>query len=133
MHRCSIIFVLDEKSNRYCIQKRSMDKDYWPGKLDITFGGVVRANEMNDVHEAAEREVREELGILGIDSRALNLTFAFKERYTDEFTQCWAYVYYLNWPHKGLFKNGQKVKLIPQETEVDELFWWNENQISNGI
>ena len=46
-----------------------MNKDYQPGKMDISFGGVVKANEMRDVHEAAEREVREELGILGINSK----------------------------------------------------------------
>ena len=74
--------------------------------MDITFGGIVRANEMNDVHEAAEREVREELGILGIDSRSLNLTYAFKQRYTDKFTQCWAYVFYLPWPQNGSLDNG---------------------------
>lgn len=37
--------------------------------MDISFGGIVKANEMRDVHEAAEREVREELGILGIHSQ----------------------------------------------------------------
>lgn len=46
--------------------------------MDISFGGVVKANEMRDVHEAAEREIREELGILGIDSKQLELTYAFK-------------------------------------------------------
>ena len=43
-----------------------MKKDYQPGAMDISFGGIVKANEMRDVHEAAEREIREELGILGI-------------------------------------------------------------------
>ena len=46
----------------------------------------MRANEMRDIHEAAEREVREELGILGIDSRQLELTYAFKQKYIDDFT-----------------------------------------------
>ena len=40
-----------------------------PGAMDISFGGVVKANEMTNVHDAAEREVREELGILGIDPK----------------------------------------------------------------
>ena len=69
MHRCSIIFVVEQCSGNYCIQRRSLRKDYQPGKLDITFGGVIKANEMKDVRDAAEREVREELGILGIDSK----------------------------------------------------------------
>ena len=74
--------------------------------MDISFGGIVRANEMNDVHEAAEREVREELGILGVESKQLALRYAFKQKYKDEYTKCWAYVYYLVWPSKGLFRNG---------------------------
>ena len=133
MHRCSIIFVVDEQTGKYCIQRRSLNKDYQPGKMDISFGGVVRANEMRDMHEAAEREVREELGILGIDSRQLALNYAFKQRYEDAFTQCWAYVYYLKWPRFGQFQCGRQIQLRPQETEVDALFWWNEYEISHGL
>ena len=101
--------------------------------MDISFGGIVKANEMKDIHEAAEREIREELGILGVDSRQLDLTYAFKQRYEDAYTQCWAYVYYLLWPRHGLFDCGRHVQLRPQETEVDEIYWWNEKQINNGI
>ena len=100
--------------------------------MDISFGGVVRANEMRDVHEAAEREVREELGILGIDSRELDLTYAFKQKYEDEHTQCWAYVYYLPWPKSGKGRVPRQIPLKPQEEEVDEIFWWNEQQINSG-
>jgi 8-oxo-dGTP pyrophosphatase MutT (NUDIX family) len=45
----------------FIIQKRSMQKDYCPGYLDLTAGGVVGMNEDED--ENAARELNEELGI----------------------------------------------------------------------
>jgi 8-oxo-dGTP pyrophosphatase MutT (NUDIX family) len=46
------------------VQKRSMQKDYCPGYIDLAAGGVV-GMEDTDVDESAKREVQEELGVEG--------------------------------------------------------------------
>ena len=51
----------------------------------------------------------------------------------DQHTKCWAYVYYLMWPTQGQFCNGPKVEMRPQESEVDGIYWWDEEQITHGL
>ena len=53
--RRSAIFVVD-KDLRFCVSKRSMAKDACPGWLDLAFGGIVAANEINEVDLSAKRE-----------------------------------------------------------------------------
>ena len=64
-HRVAALLVVDEKNN-ICINKRSMQKDYCPGWLDLTFGGIVSADEIKNPDLAALREAEEELGIPNI-------------------------------------------------------------------
>lgn len=59
-HRCTFVIVrstLDE----VLIHRRSDHKDMWPGRWDMTCGGVVAAGEGWD--DAARRELAEELGV----------------------------------------------------------------------
>ncbi len=60
IHRVVHILVFNTKGD-LLLQKRSMSKDIAPGRWDTSVGGHVNPGE--DVHAAAVREMREELGI----------------------------------------------------------------------
>jgi len=60
IHQVVHVLVFDRQGN-LLLQKRSMDKDVAPGKWDTSVGGHVAPGE--DIHAAAQRELREELGI----------------------------------------------------------------------
>lgn len=61
-HRAVHVWVagIDEAGPFLTFQRRSMEKDTWPGKLDATVGGHFRAGESL---EETLREVDEEIGI----------------------------------------------------------------------
>ena len=52
--------ILYSRQGGWLIQQRSMGKEFFPGKWDVTCGGVMAGEESRD---AALREVREELGL----------------------------------------------------------------------
>jgi isopentenyldiphosphate isomerase len=60
IHRVVHVLVFD-KEDRLLLQKRSQNKDIAPGKWDTSVGGHV--NPMEDILDAAKREMKEELGI----------------------------------------------------------------------
>ena len=59
IHRGIHIFVVNSK-DQILIQKRSTNKDYYPGYYDISVGGQVSSGESYE--ETAKRELFEELG-----------------------------------------------------------------------
>ncbi len=59
-HRATYIFVLNTQGEIF-VQKRTMNKDIYPGYLDVATGGVVLAGESYEL--SAERELAEELGV----------------------------------------------------------------------
>ena len=63
IHRSVHIVVFDSSKKKVLLQKRSLAKDIQPGKWDTAVGGHVDAGET--VEAAAQRELREELGIDG--------------------------------------------------------------------
>jgi isopentenyldiphosphate isomerase len=69
IHRVAHVLVVD-KSGRLLLQKRSPHKDIQPGKWDTSVGGHLNIGE--DYKAAAYREMKEELGIGGV-----NLTFLY--------------------------------------------------------
>ena len=73
--------MLNQKKE-FIVQKRSMDKDYCPGYIDLAAGGIVGLIEDED--ESAARELEEELGIVDPSPKYL-----FKLRYEDECSKCW--------------------------------------------
>lgn len=60
-HRSTSIFVINQ-SKKFIVQKRSLNKDYCPGYIDLAAGGVIGAEDIDEDLSAA-REVEEELGI----------------------------------------------------------------------
>lgn len=62
-HRASYIVVHDGMGN-ILVQRRTETKDFYPGWLDATAGGVVQSGE--NILDSARREAEEELGIAGV-------------------------------------------------------------------
>lgn len=82
--RTVVHVCLFDSAGRLLIQQRTDSKLLWPGRWDVTVGGGVDAGETS--RQAAEREVREELG-LELDLRGLRpaLTVNFAAGFDDFF------------------------------------------------
>jgi 8-oxo-dGTP pyrophosphatase MutT (NUDIX family) len=65
-HRATYIVVRNARGE-ICVQRRTLTKEVFPGGLDLAAGGVVGAGEAE--HQAASRELAEELGIRGVALR----------------------------------------------------------------
>tara|TARA_B110000305_G_C19146754_1_gene496131 strand:+ start:206 stop:487 length:282 start_codon:yes stop_codon:yes gene_type:complete len=59
--RTSFVFVQNQ-DNKFVVQVRSMQKEYYPGGIDLAAGGVMAPDETNELN--ATRELEEELGIV---------------------------------------------------------------------
>ncbi len=70
------------QQNQMLIQKRSLNKEGWPGLWDISVGGAVKSGETSQ--HAASRESYEELGIKHDFSNQLpRLTLTFERGFDD--------------------------------------------------
>jgi pyrimidine 5'-nucleotidase len=117
-HRATYILVRHAAVNGddvAFVQRRSMQKDYCPGKLDSTPGGVVGFGETCD--ENAEREIEEEMGINvqegNLQKNRIDRLFSFS--YQDQKVKVWGEFYEL--VYTGPFED-----LKIQKEEVDEVF-----------
>ncbi|MFH1214926.1 MAG: NUDIX hydrolase YfcD [Pseudomonadota bacterium] len=62
IHRATFILLFNGRGELF-VQKRTQNKDVYPGYYEVVSGGVVGFEESYD--EAAQRELEEELGIIG--------------------------------------------------------------------
>ncbi|BCO07967.1 NUDIX hydrolase [Desulfolithobacter dissulfuricans] len=93
IHRASYILVFNREGQLF-VQKRTMDKDVYPGYFDIAAGGVVLAGESYE--EAAKRELAEELGVSGV-----KLNVLFDQYYEDRDNRVWGRIFSCR--HEGPF------------------------------
>mmetsp|Transcript_12800 Transcript_12800/g.19384 ORF Transcript_12800/g.19384 Transcript_12800/m.19384 type:complete len:474 (-) Transcript_12800:334-1755(-) len=107
-HRATYIVVLHQ--SRLIVQRRSKLKDYWPGTLDPTPGGVVGFGESYALN--VTRELEEEMGITEENSGVPRRLFTFK--YQDGHVKVWGDLWEVTF-------NGEMKDLILQEEEVDEV------------
>ena len=135
-HRSTSIFVINQ-FQEICVNKRSMSKDYYPGWLDLSFGGVVTSDEMKNPDLSARREASEELGIPDIhkiklpgSTSTLDPKFVFKHKFENEFGCSWMYIYYLTW-HSDLENQGIFIK--PQSSEISSIHWQTPESIRQRI
>ena len=128
----------DEEDNIYLlVQRRSNIKDYCPGKLDATPGGVVGYNESYE--QNAIREMKEEMNIdlpaSSIDSNygnndandsgnTIHKMFTFP--YQDSIVKVWGELYEVS--YKGPLSN-----IIIQPTEVSNIHRLSISQIKHMI
>jgi 8-oxo-dGTP pyrophosphatase MutT (NUDIX family) len=111
-HRATYIVVHDGMG-KILVQRRTEIKDFMPGMLDATAGGVVQSGE--DLLESARREAEEELGIAAVPF-AEHGQFYFE----DQHCRVWG----------GLFSCVSHGPFAMQEEEVDEIFWMTPEEIT---
>ncbi|MCX7710217.1 MAG: NUDIX domain-containing protein [Clostridia bacterium] len=109
------VFILNGKGE-FLIQKRSMNKEIWPGLWDITGGAVVSGE---DSLTGALREVEEELGItLAPENFSLITRLQRKNRFAD----LWA-----------AYADIAIEDVIMQAGEVDDVKYVNAGEMINLI
>ena len=111
-HRATYIVVHDGMG-KILVQRRTEIKDFYPGWLDATAGGVVQSGE--NVLDSARREAEEELGIAGVPFAEHGL-FYFEE----EQCRVWG----------ALFSCVSHGPFALQEEEVAEVRWMKPEEIT---
>ncbi|UTL87088.1 NUDIX hydrolase YfcD [Serratia marcescens] len=111
-HRATYIVVHDGMG-KILVQRRTEIKDFYPGWLDATAGGVVQSGE--NVLDSARREAEEELGIAGVPFAEHGL-FYFEE----EQCRVWG----------ALFSCVSHGPFALQEEEVAEVCWLTPEDIT---
>ncbi|OKP03848.1 NUDIX hydrolase YfcD [Xenorhabdus eapokensis] len=111
-HRATYIVVHDGMG-KILVQHRTETKDFYPGKLDATAGGVVMAGE--NLLESARREAEEELGIAGIPFAEHGIFY-----YEEETCRIWG----------GLFSCVSHGPFALQEEEVTAVYWLTPQEIT---
>ena len=134
LHRTAHVWVVRKSSKGYDIllQKRSMEKESFPGLYDTSSAGHIPAGD--EPEPSALRELEEELGIRA-SSQQLTYIGSFRIQYEKEF-------------HGKMFRDNEvsfvylyrepvnAEKLVLQKAEVDEVRWfdlemvWREIQTS---
>ena len=130
-HRTAHVWVVRETDGKYQIllQKRTMDKESFPGMYDTSSAGHIPAGE--EPLPSALRELYEELGIAASPEQ-LEYTGSFHVSYEKEF-------------HGRIFRDNETARvyvyrepvdidrLILQESEVDEVRWFDLDEVWEEI
>ena len=130
-HRTAHIWIVRKRNGRFevLMQKRSMDKDSFPGQYDTSSAGHVPAG--SEPEESALRELKEELGL---EATADQLTYAgsFSNKYEKEF-------------HGEIFRDNEVTKLYVysdpvdidsltlQKSELDEVRWFDLEEVLEEV
>ncbi|AUH00175.1 NUDIX hydrolase YfcD [Pectobacteriaceae bacterium CE70] len=112
-HRATYIVVHDGMG-KVLIQRRTEIKDFYPGWLDATAGGVVQSGE--NMLESARREAEEELGIAGVPFAEHGLFY-----YESDDCRVWG----------ALFSCVTHGPFALQEEEIDEVSWLTPEEITS--
>lgn len=109
--------LIFNSDNMLLIQKRSKNKDNWPGLWDISVSGDVLPGET--VNQAAMRETREELGLeLDLSDKSPVASTIYENWLDDFFT----------------VKTDIKIEeMEPLKEEIDEIRWTSFDEISSMI
>ena len=131
LHRTAHVWVVRKTDQGYDIllQKRSEEKDSFPGLYDTSSAGHIPADE--EPLESALRELKEELGITATEDQ-LHYAGSFRIQYEKEFhgrmfrdnEVTWVYVYE---------KSVEISSLKLQESEVSEVRWFDLDEVWNEI
>jgi len=110
------ILIMNSK-NEMLIQKRTLTKDKWPGRWDISIGGSIVAGE--DSRIGAIRESKEEIGYdVNLENVRPAITFNFERGFDD---------YYI------ILDDVDINTLKLQEEEVDEVKWASREEVIEMI
>ena len=122
-HRTSHVWIVRETEKGYDIlmQKRSLNKDSFPGMYDTSSAGHIRAGD--EPAASAIRELKEELGITAEASQLLYIG-KFHGRYSEEFHGSMFKDNEI--PYVFLFQEAVDIdQLTLQKDEVDEVRWFD--------
>ncbi|MCW2481457.1 NUDIX hydrolase YfcD [Candidatus Symbiopectobacterium sp. NZEC135] len=111
-HRATYIVVHDGMG-KILVQRRTETKDFYPGWLDATAGGVVQTGEQ--MLESARREAEEELGIAGVPFADHGLFY-----FDGEGCRVWG----------ALFSCVTHGPFALQEEEVAEVCWMTPQEVT---
>ena len=111
-HRCTFV-VVRSTAAEVLIHRRSEHKDMWPGRWDLTCGGVVAAGEAWD--DAAQRELAEELGVRGDLVELVDDDVTYTDDDVDEVARVWQVV------HDGPFEFTDDEVVEARFVTLDEL------------
>ena len=131
LHRTAHVWVIREHEGQLqvLLQKRSMEKDSFPGLFDTSSAGHIPVG--TEPLASACRELREELGIYAAEEQ-LSYAGMFRIRYAKEF-------------HGKLFRDNEVTRvyvyrepveigsLILQSDEVDEVRWFSLEEVWEEI
>ena len=131
LHRTAHVWVVREKDGKtqILLQKRSMDKESFPGLYDTSSAGHIPAG--TDFLPSALRELEEELGIRAEPSQLQEAGF-FRIRYEEMF-------------HGSLFRDNEFTRVYVyrepvdesalrlQASEVDEVRWFDLDEVCDEI
>lgn len=133
-HRTSHVWILRERNGKIqvLLQKRSYNKDSYPGCYDISSAGHIPAGE--EFSGSALRELKEELGVCAAKEE---LIYCGQRRFEchaifheQEFADNQVSNVYVLW------KNLNEAEFTLQESEVDSVRWldWNDciDLVENG-
>lgn len=115
LHPVVHLHVFNSEGRLY-LQKRSLDKDIQPGKWDTSVGGHVDYGE--EVTVALLREVREELGITGIEP-----TFVARYKFVSDIEAELVHTYYI------VYDGG--IEADPKE--ISEGRFWTIEEIGQSL
>lgn len=108
LHAVSHLWITDIKKEIIYLQKRSLDKDSFPGYYDITSAGHIDPNETPET--AILREVSEEIG-LNLNKKDLIFLGCIIEHFENDHEIAYIYICDLENP---IFKLGEEVtEIIP--------------------
>ncbi len=131
-HRTVHIWVVRQRADGgldVLLQKRSQDKDAYPGCYDVSSAGHVRAGE--DFSCSAVRELQEELGITAVEE---DLRFiGFHEGYVEN--NFWGRSF-KDWEMSAVYlyeKTVEQERLILQESEVEGVVFMDYEKALEGI
>ncbi len=108
-----------------------MKKEFCPGFLDLSFGGIVSSGEEGNEYEAALRELKEELGLDYTDEDVKkNTVFKFlgKTFYEDNITKVFNYVFVLK-----LLSSSIESRIKFEDGEVSSVEWFTSQEIIGKI
>ncbi len=131
LHRTAHVWIVRKKTQGYDIllQKRSMEKDSFPGLYDTSSAGHIPTG--SEPLPSAIRELQEELGIAAKPEQLI-YAGSFRIQYEEEF-------------HGQVFRDNEVTKvyvyqepvdikeLILQKSEVDEVRWFDLEEVWTEI
>ncbi|MCP9267202.1 NUDIX hydrolase YfcD [Xenorhabdus sp. XENO-1] len=105
--------VVHDGMGKILVQHRTETKDFYPGRLDATAGGVVMVGE--NMLDSARREAEEELGIAGVPFAEHGIFY-----YEEKTCRTWG----------GLFSCVSHGPFALQEEEVSAVYWLSPEEIT---